>query len=182
MSLTIACMNCQELCYNRDTSPHYDMTTSTKKTDRQDMADYARSVFGMRSWIADAYADIATAPTPSGRSSASTARACAKLIQDDTGKMDPLVSLLATEVLRLNQAKIALEHNHETVMHLVLDLLDFEHASPDEQERLLTSLRSYITRHECVDDRNFQQYAQALSRVENTPPDYAGGDGPGVGC
>ena len=96
--------------------------------------------------------------------------------------MDPLVSLLATEVLRLNQAKIALEHNHETVMHLVLDLLDFEHASPDEQERLLTSLRSYITRHECVDDRNFQQYAQALSRVENTPPDYAGGDGPGVGC
>ena len=67
-------------------------------------------------------------------------------------------------------------------MHLVLDLLGFEHASPDEQERLLTSLRSYITRHECVDDRNFQQYAQALSRVENTPPDCAGGDGPGVGC
>lgn len=84
------------------------MTTSTKKTDRQDMADYARSAFGMRSWIADVYADIATAPTPSGRSSVSTVRACAKLIQDDTGKVDPLVSLLATEVLRLNQAKIAL--------------------------------------------------------------------------
>ena len=73
-------------------------------------------------------------------------------------------------------------HNHETAMHLVLDLLGFEHASPDEQERLLTSLRSYIDRHECVDDRNFQQYAQALSRVENTSSDYTGGDGPGVGC
>lgn len=167
-------MNCRALFYSGDTPSHYDMTTSTKKTDRQEMAGYACSVFGMRSWIADVYADIATAPTPSGRSSASTVRACAKLIQDDTGKMDPLVSLLATEVLRLNQAKIALEHNHETVMHLVLDLLDFEHASPDEQERLLTSFRSYITRHECVDDRNFQQYAQALSRVENTPPDYVG--------
>ena len=73
-------MNCRALCYNGDNTLHYDMTTSTKKTGRQEMADYARSVFGMRSWIADAYADIATAPTPSGRSSASTVRACAKFI------------------------------------------------------------------------------------------------------
>lgn len=82
------------------------MTTSTKKTDRQDMADYARSAFGMRSWIADVYADVSYRPTPSGRSSVSTVRACAKLIQDDTGKKWILVSLLATEVLRLNQARL----------------------------------------------------------------------------
>ena len=158
------------------------MPTSTKKIHRDEMADYARTAFGMRSWIANVYADIATASTPSGRSSVSTVRACTKLVQDDTGKVDPLVALLATEVLRLNQAKLALEHNHETTMHLVLDLLGFQHASPVEQKQFLKSLRSYLANHEYADDRNFQQYAKSLSRAENKGQDYSSGDDPGVGC
>lgn len=144
------------------------MTTS-KAPSKKEIADHAISVFGMRSWIANAYADIETATAPENQSASSTLRACTKLTQDDCGSVDPLVSALANEVLRLNKSTVALAPNPEATMLTVLDLLGLQYAEPDEKEKLLSALSSYVANHEFAGDGDFRQYAKALATAPTDP-------------
>ena len=144
------------------------MPSHQKMLQRDAIAEHARSAFGMRSWIADAYADIATAEEPSSHSATSTLRACNKLTRDDTGNVDPLVSALAYEVLRLNQATVALTPNMEATMRTVLDLLGLQYAEPEEKTKLLATLGSYLRNHEFADDAHFRHFANVIQGADET--------------
>ena len=72
---------------------------------KDELADYAGLVFGMKRWIALLYADISCARPRGDKSTQSTLRACKRLAENDTGSVDPLVQELAREVLRLNGQK-----------------------------------------------------------------------------
>lgn len=131
------------------------------------MADYAQSAFGMKAWVAQAYANIAVSDKPDNHSSTQTLRACNRLLQDDSGGVDPLSSELAHEVVRLNKA-MPLAPNREATMHCVLDLLGLQYAEPDEKERLLAALGSYLKNHEFADDGHFRAFTKAVDAA-NTP-------------
>lgn len=143
--------------------------TASKKPTKQEIADHAISAYGMRTWIANAYADIATAKAPSDGSASSTLRACTKLTQDDCGSVDILVSSLASEVLRLNKSAVALAPNPEATMLTVLDLLGLQYAEPEEKDKLLKALGSYVANHEFAGDGNFRAYAKALGSAPSDP-------------
>ena len=144
------------------------MTTSNAPS-KQEIVDHAISAFGMRTWIAKAYADIETANAPENQSSSSTLRACTKLTQDDSGSVDPLVSALANEVLRLNKSAVALAPNPEAAMLTVLDLLGLQYAEPEEKQKLLNALSAYVENHEFSSDGDFKQYAKALDGAALDP-------------
>ena len=129
---------------------------------QEEIASHARVAFGMRSWVADAYAAIATAPEPENHSATATLRACNKLTEDDSGSVDPLSAALAHEVLRLNDTSVALTPNTEATMHTLLDVLGMEHAEPDEKAKLLAALGSYLKNHDFADDGNFRAFAKVV--------------------
>ena len=126
------------------------------------MAAHACSAFGMPVWVADAYAQIATAAPPDEHSATATLRACSRLTQDDSGSVDPLAAALAREVLRLNKTTVALTPNTEATMHTVLDLLGLKYAEPEEQAKLLATLGSYLENHEFAEDENFRRFAKVV--------------------
>ena len=63
-----------------------------KSAQRDTLATHARAAFGMRAWIADAYADIATAVPPENHSATATLRACSQLPEDDSPKTTAVAS------------------------------------------------------------------------------------------
>lgn len=137
---------------------------------QDELADHARVAFGMRSWIADAYAAIATAEEPTNHSATATLRACNKLTQDDSGSVDPLASALAHEVLRLNTPGVALVPNTEATMHTLFDVLGLEYAEPEEKAKLLAALGTYLNAHEFADDGHFRAFAKAVEDVNAPAP------------
>ena len=134
---------------------------------QDEMAAHARSAFGMRVWVADAYAQIATAPSPDNHSATATLRACSTLTEDDSGSVDPLAAALAKEVLRLNKTTVALTPNTEATMHTVLDILGLKYAEPAEKEKLLAALGSYLENHEFADDGHFRHFARVVASTGN---------------
>ena len=138
---------------------------------QDEIASHARVAFGMRSWVADAYAAIATAPEPENHSATETLRACNKLTEDDSGSVDPLSAALAHEVLRLNDTSVALTPNTEATMHTLLDVLGLDAAEPEEKAKLLAALGSYLKNHEFADDGNFRAFSKVVDSVGQ--PDIA---------
>lgn len=144
-------------------------STSSLSAQKYSLSSHARVAFGMRAWIADAYADIATASPAKEHSATATLRACSRLTSDDSGSVDPLTSVLAQEVLRLNSSDVALAPNDEATMHTVLDLLGLQYAEPEEKTRLLSALGSYLKSHEFADDGNFRKFASVVDAASSTP-------------
>lgn len=139
------------------------MSNSNLSSIQEEIAARASSLFGMKYWIASAYAKITTSPpTPNAGSSVDTLRACQKLLDDDSGAVDPLVLALAKEVQILN--KIALPHhpNPKATMGQILVLLDLEHAEESQRQELLKTLFSYLGNHECSEDKNFKEWQHAV--------------------
>lgn len=137
-----------------------------------EIAAHAQTVFGMKTWIANAYANIACGGKPEKHSSTPTLRACNRLLKDDSGSVDPLVGELASEVVRLNNG-LSLEPNNEATMHCVLDLLGLEYAEPEEKERLLNALGTYLQNHEFATDGHFRSFSKAIASA-STPSTPAG--------
>lgn len=139
-----------------------------KSAQRDTLATHARAAFGMRAWIADAYADIATSVPPDNHSATATLRACSELSGDDSGSVDPLTTALAGEILRLNNLTMASQPNNDATMHLLLDALGLQEAEPEEKRSLLLALGTYLENHDFSDDHNFKTFAAVVDALNTS--------------
>lgn len=132
---------------------------------RKKLAAHACAAFGMRAWIADAYADIATSVPPENHSATAALRACKKLSGDDSGSVDPLTAALAGEIVRLNNLATTSQPNDNATMHLLLDALGLQEAEPAEKRSLLLALGAYLENHDFSDDNNFKTFAAVVDSL-----------------
>lgn len=65
-------------------------TTVNPSTQKETIADHARVALGMKTWIADAYANIVIASATQSHSDTSLLLAFNTLTSDDSGDVEPL--------------------------------------------------------------------------------------------